>query len=981
MSATTKSIVGPKLLTLLAAATVIFFLPGSTPAQGPAKRALTHNDYDSWRSIQSQRLSPDGRFMVYALVPQDGDAEVVARNLATDAEWRHGAGTRPPQTNTEDDETGAPAAQAPAVSLALSADSRFVIFQIRPAKADLEKARKAKKKPEEMPKDAMGIMSLADGKVTRIDRVKSFQVPEIGIGFVAYLMEGKPEERNTQPATGANANPAQNSTLNRGSQQPKKEYGTDLVLRSLGGDGERSFSDVLEYSFARDGKSLVYTVSSKTEEANGTYVTTPGLPANPVALVTGKGKYSRLSWDEKQTQLAFLSDRDDAAAKQPKVKLYRWQRGTSQAEELASTGTAGFKPGMVISERAAINFSTDGSKVFFGVAPTPEPATEADALVPDEEKVSVDLWNWKDDLIQPMQKVRANQDRNRSYRASYDRAAKKYVQLADESMEGINVTTDGRWGLGTDDRPYRTLVGVEGNYSDFYLVNTADNSRKPLLKKQNGGVSWSPTGKYALFFRDKDWYVVSNPDGKTTNLTSKLGVSFWREDFDSPTAPPSFGSAGWTRDEKYVLLYDHFDIWQVAADGSGAKNLTDGVGRKENLVFRYVRIDQPEPGEERGIDPAKPLLLKVQNEVTRDEGFYRDRIDGGMPEKLLMASKAFSNPAKAKNADVVMFTESTFSEFPDVLVTNSSFQNLKKVSSANPQKANFLWGTSELVRFKNTDGVSLSAILMKPENFDPNKKYPMMVNIYEKLSQNLNNFVNPSPGTSINASYYVSNGYIVLMPDIVYTIGYPGQSALKCVLPAVQAVVDKGFVKEDAIGIQGHSWGGYEIAYMITQTNRFRAAAPGAPVVNMTSAYSGVRWETGLPRQFQYEHTQSRIGGTLWEYPMRFLENSALFRLDRVQTPIMYVHNDNDGAVPWYQGIELFLGLRRLCKEAYMFTYNGEPHGIRRRANQKDYTRRMQQFFDHFLKGAPPPDWMEKGVPFLQKEKVNVLSDVSKSNN
>jgi dipeptidyl aminopeptidase/acylaminoacyl peptidase len=341
-----------------------------------------------------------------------------------------------------------------------------------------------------------------------------------------------------------------------------------------------------------------------------------------------------------------------------------------------------------------------------------------------------------------------------------------------------------------------------------------------------------------------------------------------------------------------------------------------------------------------------------------------------------MASKAFSNPTKAKNADVVMFSGSTFNEFPDLLVTNSSFQNIRKVSDANPQKANLLWGTAELISFKNTDGVPLKATLMKPENFDPKKKYPMMVYIYEKLTQNLNTFVNPSPGTSINASYYVSNGYVVLMPDIVYTIGYPGQSALKCVLPAVQAVVDQGFVNEDAIGIQGHSWGGYQIAYMITQTNRFKAAAPGAPVVNMTSAYSGVRWETGLPRQFQYEHTQSRIGGSLWEYPMRFLENSALFRLDRVQTPIMYVHNDNDGAVPWYQGIELFLGLRRLGKEAYMFTYNGEPHGIRRRANQKDYTRRLQQFFDHFLKGAPRPDWMEKGVPYLQKDRINVLSDV-----
>ncbi|MBK9705821.1 MAG: prolyl oligopeptidase family serine peptidase [Acidobacteria bacterium] len=207
------------------------------------------------------------------------------------------------------------------------------------------------------------------------------------------------------------------------------------------------------------------------------------------------------------------------------------------------------------------------------------------------------------------------------------------------------------------------------------------------------------------------------------------------------------------------------------------------------------------------------------------------------------------------------------------------------------------------------------------------------------------------------------------MPDIVYTIGYPGPSALKCVLPAVQAVIDQGFVDEKAIGIQGHSWGGYQIAYMVTQTNLFRAAAPGALVANMTSAYSGIRWGTGFPRQFQYEHTQSRIGGSIWEFPMRFIQNSPLFQIDRVQTPILMLHNDNDDAVPWYQGIEYFLGLRRLGKEAYMFNYNGEFHGLRRRPNQKDYTRRMQEFFDHNLKGAQRPDWMEKGIPYLEREK------------
>jgi len=363
------------------------------------------------------------------------------------------------------------------------------------------------------------------------------------------------------------------------------------------------------------------------------------------------------------------------------------------------------------------------------------------------------------------------------------------------------------------------------------------------------------------------------------------------------------------------------------------------------------------------------MLLHADNEETRDSGFYRDKVDGGLPEKLVMAAKDFNNPTKAKDANVLMLTASRFDEFPDVWVTGPNFKDLKKVSNGDAQRAQFRWGIAELLSFKNVDGVPLKGILLKPEDFDPKRKYPMIVYIYEKLSQGLHSFRNPGPGTSINPTLYVSNGYLIFLPDIVYSIGYPGQSALKCVLPGIQAVVDKGFVDENAIGIQGHSWGGYQIAYMVTQTNRFKAAAPGALVSNMTSAYSGIRWGTGLPRQFQYEHSQSRIGGSLWEYPLRYLENSPVFRADRVQTPLLMIHNDEDDAVPWYQGIEYYLALRRLGKEVYMFSYNGEKHGLRKRINQKDYTRRLQEFFDHFLKGAPAPEWMEKGIPYLQREK------------
>ncbi len=1025
-----------RILVVFLSALSLFTL--SLLAQPATKRPLAHTDYDTWRAIQLQQLSRDGKLVAYALNPEDADGEVVARVLASGVEWRHPRGHRPdaPPATPSDNEAadcqlgafdqpptadcepltahsledqgrgggrgGAGAGAATGASgLAFTADSRFLVFQVFPTKAEGDAARKENRRAADMPQNAMGVMDLTTGKVDRTDRVRRFSVPEQGSGVLAYLLEAKPEPASDQgtraegagganpPATGGGAQAGRQGGRGGAGRQggagagrrtpARPEYGTDLVVRNLTDKTEKTIADVLDFSFSKDGKSLTYTVSSRKPETNGVYRQAIGAADGPQAILTGRGKYTRLTWDEKETQLIFLSDRDEAAARQPKQKIFYWNGQGTAVELVNSDQAATASKGMVIAERAGLTFSQDGTKVFLGVAPAGEAPPEAGgeeaapaqaaSATPDEDTVSADLWHWKDDFIQPMQKVRATQERNRTYRAVFHINEKKLVQLADPTMADVNTTADGRWGLGSDDRRYRTLVGYDTTYNDHYLVNTSDGTRKLLLTKQQGGVSSSPNGKYALYFDGKNWNSISIPDGKSVNLTKDLGVNFWNETNDTPGGGGAYpGSGVWTKDEKSVLLCDRYDIWQVAPDGSGAKNLTDGVGRKEKLVFRVVRVDSQER-QGAGIDPAQPLLLSAENESTHDTGFYRDRIDGGLPQKLIMAAKRFTAPMKAKDADVYMLTASTFNEFPDLQVSGPNFTDMKKVSNANPQKTQISWGTAELVRFKNSDGVPLSATLFKPENFDPSKKYPMMVYIYELLSNNVNNFVNPGPGTSINIAYYVSNGYLVLTPDIVYTVGHPGQSALKCVLPAIQSIVDKGFVDEKAIGIQGHSWGGYQIAYMITQTNRFRAVEAGAPVSNMTSAYSGIRWGTGLPRQFQYEKTQSRIGVPLFDNPMLYIENSPVFHAARVQTPILILHNDADDAVPWYQGIEYYLALRRLGKEAYMFTYNGEPHGLRRRADMKDYTVRMQQFFDHFLKGAPTPEWMEKGIPYLDREK------------
>jgi dipeptidyl aminopeptidase/acylaminoacyl peptidase len=971
------------------------------------KRPLQHRDYDGWNSIQSQALSRDGKFLAYALFPEDGDGLLVVRNLSTGKELRENAGSPPPAQDNSDAETGAgPQGAVRTIRLAFTHDNRFVIASAFPPKADTDKARKERKRADEMPKPSMLIVDLAAMSVTRVADVASFQVPENGDSFVAYLKGAKASAGATPAAENDDDRYFDQGRGGRGGQAGggggrgrRNEYGSDLIVRDLRSSSlkERTAEDVTEYSISKDAKTLVYAVSSKKEETNGLYTIVPGNNAAADTLLAGKGHYSKITWDTNQHELAFLSDRDDAAAKPAKFKVYLWGRSGTPAEVI-SAATPGFKSGYGVFERGQMSFSRDGSRLFVSSAPLDEIAAldrepgasgaasgATQAAAPGDEHVLADLWSWKDDYVQPMQKVRAAQDRSRSYRGVLDIASKKFVQVSDATMAGLNPSDDGRLALGTDDREYRHMVDYDGNYNDVYLVDTATGTRKLALKQYRGGggggrggggLQFSPDGKYILAFKDKKWWSMESGSGQLTDLSGKLPVAFYNEEHDSPDEPPSYGSSGWTKDGKWALINDQFDVWAVAPDGSASRKLTSG--RASKLQFRVARLDAPDPEEDRGIDPAKPLLFRVENVETRDTGFYSlASLQRGEPTKLMMGAKKYSALGKAKDADVVMVTATTFHDQPDIHITDSTFKTMKKVTDANPQQAQLLWGTGELISYRNADGVPLQAALYKPENFDPSKKYPMMIYIYERLTENVHNFVRPGPGTSINISYYVSNGYLVLTPDIIYTTGHPGQSALKCVLPAVQAVVDKGFVNRDAIGIQGHSWGGYQTAYLLTQTGLFKAAEAGAPVVNMISAYDGIRWGTGLPRQFQYEKTQSRIGGSIWDYPLRFVENSPIFMVDRITTPVLILENDGDDAVPWYQGLEFFLSLRRLGKEVYLWNYNGEKHGLRQRPTQKDYTVRMQQFFDYFLKGSDKPDWMTNGIPYIEreqeKEKINAV--------
>ncbi len=944
-------------------ALVVALLLTSDTGYAQSKRALTHDDVNAWNRISKSQLSRDGEWALWHVGPAERDGYLRIRSLSDSLDYRYPLGN----------------------DAKFSGDSDFAAFMIVPAVDSVRAAKLAEKKKDDLPKDSLGIVHLLTGETVRYARVKSFAFPEEAGGWIAVLLEKSEKKDSTSSATGTEeeTTPAEPgevaekaateklSTGKKSAAEKKKEKekkdGTTLIVRYLDSGSELQFDNVTEYSLDRTGQWLAFIRSDKKGDSDGAFLLAYG-DSTETALKTGEGMYGKMTFDRSGTQLAFVSSADDYESDQPKYTLYRVATGSPDASVAAEFGMPGLPDGWIVSPDGRVYFSDSGSRLFFGSAPAPPPIPD-DENVLDEEKVTVDIWSWSDPLLQPMQLKQLDSENKRSYLALVTDSG--VVQIGTTEIPDVVVSQkgDGRVAMGRSNLPYRKEISWDSpRYYDAWIIDVETGSSRQVIQGLQDRPNLSPGGNYIVWWDNNElaWWSLSTDSEIRVNLTRDLPVRFDYALHDWPFKPGSEGSAGWTENDAWFLAYDQFDVWALDPNGERpAMNITDGVGRGEQIRFRVVDLDPEEPA----ISASDRLLLSALDMESKNGGFYFDRIDGtDRPQSIVMSGHQYRSVRKAHDADFLLYTRQNFREFPNLWTSDVDFVGAKKISEANPQQATFTWGTSELVHWTSLDGIPLTGILYKPDGFDPSRKYPMMVYFYEKYSDQLNRHYTPSAGSSsINFSFYVSRGYLLFVPDIPYKVGYPGESAMNAVMPGITSLIDTGFVEANHIGVQGHSWGGYQIAYMVTQTNLFAAAEAGAPVSNMTSAYGGIRWGSGMNRAFQYEKTQSRIGGTLWDATLRYIHNSPLFQAPKVETPLLMMHNDHDGAVPWYQGIEFFTALRRLGKKTWMFNYNGEDHGLRKLKNRKDWTIRLQQFFDHYLKGAPAPVWLKNGVPAIRK--------------
>jgi len=908
--------------------TITAFLFGQSSAQN--KKNLTQEDYGKWQSIGASELSPNGAWVAYQIVVQEDNDTLYIVNRQTNKTYKLAFASTPE----------------------FSKDNQWLAYRIGLPFKEAEKLR-VQSKPIEF---KMGLLNLASGKIETIYNISRFGFSKNGKFLAAYL-----------------APPKEN-----------KDKGSVLLLKNLNDSTTRTIGNVTEYGFNKKSDCLAYIVESANTAGNSVEIFS--LETNVLKVIASDtSKFSKLTWAKEGDGLTFFKTFKKEGFEEENAVVYSYTDLNKIPNPILKVfdpiKATGFPAGMRVHNGSNLRMSDDMSSVFFGIQTwTAKPKkedkkaadsakTKADSIKMATAKLSMksdaklaDVWHWKDAEIQPRQKVTYIQDKNASYLSVWNTDNNSFYQLANEAFPNATVSGNQKFAVIATVKKYKPAF--KEDYADYSLVNTKTGVSKLLYTRLQAGFytapQSSPNGKYLLYFKDKNWFVYNIATDQNTNITSTIKTNFWNTRDDHPATKPPFGIGGWIKGDKEVLLYDEYNIWAVTPDGASARKITEGD--KEEIAFRVSRVEF----EETYLDDSKPIYFSAYGDKTKKFGYYK--YENGKSEKLLFEDLQVNRLSKALDANVFSYIKQDYDLSPELYVSDN-FTKEQKAASTNPQQQNYYWGKSKLVSFTNKLGKKMQGALYYPANYEAGKQYPMIVYMYEILSNNVHNYVAPSIRRAYNTTNYTTNGYFVFQPDIVYETNDPGMSAVNCIVPGVKEVLKTGMIDASKVGIMGHSWGAYQTSFLITQTDIFKAAIAGAPLTDLISMSLSIYWNSGTPDQKIFETSQGRFDGPWYERTEAHIRNSPMFNASKIKAPLLVTFGDKDGAVDWHQGIEMYGTMRRMEKPFVMLVYADENHNFTKKENQIDYQKRQREWFDHYLLGKPAEKWITDGVSYVERMK------------
>lgn len=876
-------------------------------AQASEKRPLEIADYRLWRQIDGEQISDDGRWVAWTYSKVRMDDTLVVANVDT--------GDRHRIARASDAE--------------ISSDGMWVGYSLSPSFLELEEADR---NGDDVSYQA-GLMNLVTGEQWTWDDAYDF-------GFSPTSSHFWVEKTQTD--------------------DDAEHDGTGLILRNLSEGYEELIGSVWELAINEDGTHLAYTVDAEGGDGNGLYLVDLSNGARR-GLDNSKERYANLTWSDDGRSVAVLRGDvpEDATDRENTLLAYSGIGDGVPGRHELGPDVDGLREGWVLSEKGRLVFNEDATMLFVA---TKSQGAELEEW--DDEGLplaDVNIWHWQDDRIQSQQQRQLTQDQNRTYVAAVHLSDSRIVHLADEQMRTVQITRNGRWGIGRDDRAY--VSDWKPDYADYYRVDTETGERIPVLVQQLRTMGLSPDSEHFLYWKDGDvWdYVISRD--LHVNLTTSASVDFTNQQFDRFGEKPPHGIAGYTTDSQGVVLYDRYDVWYQPYDGSPAENLTGGYGTENEIRLRIVETD---PDAET-IDLDDPVLLEAYGEWTKKEGFFE--LEGDDLDEITWEDRRFSYPLKAEDADRYLFTVQTWQDFPDLWVSDGDFADRDRLTTANPQQDEFLWGSRILFDYTLSDGTPLQGTLAIPETHQEGERLPMVVRFYEKYSQDLHAYPTPVYRHQPNFAGLVSGGYLLMQPDVHFRIGSSHSDMLEAVEAATQKVIDMGYADPDAVGLSGHSYSGGGSAYIATRSTMFSAIAHGAAPINLVSEFNQLFVGSGQNNHGYDIYGQGRYATNPYDDFDLYWRESPISGVETMDTPVLYLHGESDPTVNWEQGLEWYNALRFLEKPVIWLSYPDEGHGLRKLQNRIDFQYRLQDFFGHHLRGEAAPAWMTEGVPQVDKER------------
>jgi len=912
-------------------------------------KPLTLTDIMHFESLEKPVIADKGQVIAVESAPDRGDSHVIVKNVLSQQSYQI-AGASDPLMNH---------------------DGRYVAVVVKPSLLTRETSdAKAKKKL----KSDMVLLDTQTGTQTRFERVKEFVFSDDGRHLAIGFEADEESKKDAEPKT-------TEKLAEAGTQSPanidkpkvdKFDQGRRFTLLSLEDQTKRiDVEQVTGYVFDKASRRLALAVNDITNKQHQLQLVDLNTHKKTVAFDSPSQQIGALALAKNGRWLAFTQGKDSEL---PYGRSYQLSLVDLQSGKISKIPES---PEWKLNRYTSLSFSLDSERLFFGRVPEVSQLLSLQKITEEKDLFDTNIvtgqrglkvWHGDDPRIKPNEIKQYEDEQKRTYLAVLHLGSNNVVQLGDKTVPDVTISQHKRFMLASSDLPYRKMATWAGFYQDYYLVDINTGSKVPFLTQQPSDAepTLSGNGKYVAYYQQGNVYLYDIAQDRRTNLTKSLKVSFADEDHDYPSSAPGYGFGPWLKNDAGFLVYDKYDVWQFNTESKAGFALTAGKGRTQKIQYRLEGlVDNPDEPTELAYNAT--VLLHGYSDKTKADGFYQATLGEAGVKTLMQGEYKLTVLGRSKDADIIVFSKERFDLFPDLYTASySAPQNAVKQTDLDKQRQAFNWSQSELVHWTNGDGKPLDGVLIKPTNYQAGKRYPVLVYYYRFMTDRLHAFPQMNINHRPNFAWYINNGYAVFLPDIRFEIGYPGASSVQALTSGVQKLIEIGIADPDAIGLQGHSWSGYQTAFAITQTKMFKAAVAGAPVSNMTSAYSGIRHGTGIARQFQYETGQSRIGASLFAAPQKYIENSPVFYADRIQTPLMIMFGDKDDAVPWEQGVEMYLAMRRAGKEVVFLQYEDEPHHLKKYPNKLDYSIRMMQYFDHYLKGKPAPEWLSKGEAYVE---------------